>query len=814
VSEFLNRLASYPSDRPALIFPRLEQHYSHGQIRDLVELQHHRFRQAGLKSKQIALLCYPNCIEAIIAFLACLELGAVPTLVPYLRKPEERTHRSRQIAQLLGARLLMSPDGLECFEDGLDCDAYYIQFGSGTTGHPKAARISEAALLSNIHQVTQVFSLTGRDVAVGWLPFFHDMGLFGQLLLPLFLGMLTVVQDPQQWVRAPGSLLLDIQSYRGSWSWMPSTGFSHLLRAATRIPSNLDLSSLRICGCGGELVNPEVLKAFCQWLAPYGFDANAITIGYGMAENVCCVSLQRGLVCSEDGTVSCGTPLPGTDLRVNDRGEIEVSGPSLFSGYCGQAGPFWHPTGDFGYLQDGRIYVQERISDIIALEGRKIFPADLEQLALRTLGSTVGRAVAFGCNLGSGRTKVVVILEAPANQLGSVREMEIAAALRAKTQTPLGDVRLVKRGWISVTTSGKVARAANREKYLADFGSQNEIGELPQGTLELQIAELFGRALFDGQSTQPIGRNQSFFSLGGSSLQAAHLGTLLQSTFASPITLQQLWDAPTIAGLAQLVVTLDWHRQPLWVRLRQSRTAQSGATPKARPQPWFIVPGMGQSALWARPLLAAVPPNQAVYAFQDPRLNAIETDFSSVEQTAAALIVQLQTIQSQGPYCLIGNCYGAWIVYEMTQQLLAQGQTIERLILLDSDPFYQSPPPPETILEKLKSRLRAILVKCWEWLKRKWEYRGRPDKLHRDRTWAAQFQAAKAYNIQPLPADAPAEVNLLGNHPLQPTHSMRLPFDWNRLVGDRLRFELIEYPAAGPWIESPQVSGRLLKLTT
>jgi acyl-CoA synthetase (AMP-forming)/AMP-acid ligase II/acyl carrier protein len=813
VSDFLQRLASYPPQRPALVFPRQSQHCSYGQIREQVALQKIRLCQAGLQPSQVAVLCYPNGLEAVATFLACLELRAVPSLVPYLRKTEERAQRSRQIAKQLGARLLISPDGLECFENSLDCDAYYIQFGSGTTGHPKAARISEAALLHNIRQLTQACQFTCQDIVVGWLPFYHDMGLISWVL-PLVQGMLNVVQEPQQWARTPGTLLTDIHEYRGTTTWMPSTGFSHLLRGATKIPSNLDLSSWRICGCGGELVQAEVLKTFSQWLAPYGFDATAITIAYGMAENVCCVSLQRGLVCNHDGAVCCGAPLPGNQVRVTEAGEIEISGISVFSGYCGQASQPWHPTGDLGYLQDGQVYIQERICDLISLEGRKIFPAELEQLAQQTVGPAAGRAVAFACNLGSGRTKVVVIVEAPANQLGSVKEMDVAAALRAKTQTPLGDVRLVKRGWICVTTSGKVARAANREKYLTDFGSQNEIGDLPQGTLELQIAELFGRALFDGQPTQPIGRNQSFFALGGSSLQAAHLGTLLQSTFATPITLQQLWDAPSIAGLAQLVVSLDWHRQPLWVRLRQSSIVQSGATPEATPLPWFIVPGMGQSALWALPLIAATPPNLAVYAFQDPRLNAIAVNFSSVEQTAAALILELQTIQPRGPYCLIGNCYGAWIVYEMTQQLLAQGQAIERLILLDSDPFYQSPPPPKTILAKLKVRFRAILVKGWEWLKRKWEYRGRPDKFHRDRTWAAQYQAAKAYKIGPLPADAPAEVNLLGNHPLQPTHSMRLPFDWNKLVGDRLRFELIEFPPEGTWIQNPQVIRRLSELTT
>ncbi|WP_458096259.1 fatty acyl-AMP ligase [Roseomonas sp. WA12] len=395
-------------------------------------------------------------------------------------------------------------------EDGIA----YLQFSSGSTRFPVGVAVTQRALMENIRGILQHGLQIGpEDRAVSWLPFYHDMGLVGFLLAPLA-GQVTVdLLSPQEFARRPHLWLRLLSSTRGTLSYSPSFGYELCVRRGRPDAATgpvLDLSSWRAAGIGGDMIRPHVLARFAETFAADGFQAEAFVPSYGMAEATLAISfaplgtgvaadtldldqLEREAIAAPATAEStrartfalCGPPLPGTEVEIRDAdgaslperrvGRVLVRGPGLMRGYDGRpeesaevlSPDGWLETGDLGYRLDGQLVITGRAKDLIIVNGRNVWPQDLEwsvEQAVPTLRS--GDAAAFAIE-EEGTEQVVLLVEARGAPDLAERERlaaESAGTLRARHGVE-ARVVLVPPGSLPRTSSGKLSRTLARSRY-------------------------------------------------------------------------------------------------------------------------------------------------------------------------------------------------------------------------------------------------------------------------------------------------------------------------------------------------------------
>ena len=354
------------------------------------------------------------------------------------------------------------------------------------------------------------------DRAVSWLPLYHDMGLVGFFIAPLMSQLSVDYLATSEFARRPMSWLKLISRNRATLSYSPSFGYE--LCARRYRGEDIDLSSWRAAGIGGDMVRDSVLSQFAETFADAGFDPSAFVASYGLAEATLAVSfapLREG--CRTDYVdavalrfeddvrkaspdrepekvrkfVLCGKPVPGHEVRIRsgladnlpDRaiGRIEVRGPSVAAGlYRANSGivPLtdpqgWLDTGDLGYWLDGQLVVTGRWKDLIIFNGRNIWPQDIEWTVQEASSGQVGRCVVIDASEHVAGDRIVLLAECR-DRDEAVRETlrrELARAARVATGAPV-EVVLVAPRALPVTSSGKLSRSAARVLFLnREFGS-------------------------------------------------------------------------------------------------------------------------------------------------------------------------------------------------------------------------------------------------------------------------------------------------------------------------------------------------------
>ncbi|MET0230278.1 MAG: fatty acyl-AMP ligase [Rhodanobacteraceae bacterium] len=394
----------------------------------------------------------------------------------------------------------------------------YLQFTSGSTGTPKAAMLTEHALLANLQgSINHGLHLREDDRFVSWLPFYHDMGLVG-CLLTVMAGQRSIDYiDTREFAMRPRRWLELMTHSKATIAYSPPFGYEMCARRVR--PADIgayDLSHWRIAGIGAEPISPEVPARFAELLAPAGFDPLAFVPSYGMAEAALAVSfspLRSGIVVdwldasdladhllatrAEPGTgngfVRCGRPLPGHDLAVldgSDRplperhvGSIHVRGPSVMSGYFRQPlltaqvlkADGWLDTGDIGYVVDGEVVVTGRHKDMIIVNGRNIWPQDIERIVEQQPELRSQDASAFGViGVDGAETAVVVVQSNPLED--DARDL-LVRRIRAEILQELGIacvIELVPRHTLPRTSSGKLSRSATRSGYLERLAAREK----------------------------------------------------------------------------------------------------------------------------------------------------------------------------------------------------------------------------------------------------------------------------------------------------------------------------------------------------
>jgi acyl-CoA synthetase (AMP-forming)/AMP-acid ligase II len=391
----------------------------------------------------------------------------------------------------------------------------YIQYSSGTTGHQKGVLIGHHAVLRHAEEYGGVLRLQAGEVVVSWLPLFHDMGLVTSVLMPLLCGLQAVLISPYDWVRRPSLLFQMVARYRGNYTWMPNFAFNLCVqRVRDADLQDVDLGSLVRITNGAEMARLRSVEAFNDRFAAFGLGPDVVGIGYGMAETTLAIAVTpRGRGAESDwietasfqlgrairsapaavgstSVMSCGRPISGTRLRVvgeegqdlppRQIGEVLVQNEHLFLGYHRREDltreallDGWLHTGDLGYHEDGELYLCGRKKDLIIASGRNVYPEEVEEIIAQVDGLRPGRAVAFAVeDERAGTEGVVIVAELDPRAADSAHQVESAIRLNLVQRLDLVplDVRLVPRGWVEKTTSGKVGRAMNRDKYLNEFG--------------------------------------------------------------------------------------------------------------------------------------------------------------------------------------------------------------------------------------------------------------------------------------------------------------------------------------------------------
>ena len=512
--------------------------------------------QKTLEPGDRALLVYPAGLEFIAAFFGCLYAGvvAVPATYP---KPRRPLPRLASIARDSGARVALTTqltldkvdlsqqdDVVAAMEwmatdttDIADAEQWepqpiesthlaFLQYTSGSTSEPKGVMISHGNLLANLEAIRQSFRIevdpTGEEqIATGvfWLPAYHDMGLIGGILTPLFVGGRSILMAPTAFLQKPIRWLEAIDKYKATVSGAPNFAYEYCVERTTPEQREaLDFSNWQLAFCGAEPIRAETVRQFTEAFAPSQFRPDAFYPCYGLAENTLlaagaehrrepvvlrvdrsALAENRVKVALNDNCdnvqelIGCGSPVAEHRIEViNPKsgepnpegivGEIVLQGPSVAQGYWshgdevnqgfhtevrGLEGKFLS-TGDLGFFHEGDLYVTGRLKDVIIIRGRNYYPQDIEQATEESHPSLMPGA-AFSLQVGDEERLVVV--SQINRQLDSseyadvVRNIRQAIAEQHEIDTHA--VVLIRQSSLPITSSGKVQRSLTRDQYQA-----------------------------------------------------------------------------------------------------------------------------------------------------------------------------------------------------------------------------------------------------------------------------------------------------------------------------------------------------------
>lgn len=488
-------------------------------------------RAAGVQPDDRVALSLPNGADLIAAFAAVTAEGATVAVLPLPRGHRDGAYvsrtvgvwedctptvlietadvaeRRRRFAELeaLPALTVEALAGATAqFEAAVPVDParpVFLQYTSGSTSRPRGVRVTHEMIDASCRQAVRTYRETTEDVAVSWVPLYHDMGLLTALLRPLYTGYTTVLLQPAEFVAEPLRWLRALSTHRGTLASAPDFAYAHCVRRITPDQlRDLDLSTWRVARNAGERVRPETLEAFVGLTGVAGFSPDAFCPSYGMAEATLTVtattpevrplrlrvarrSLEEGQPVVTDPAgeelLSSGPPVPGTTVEVAGAagrdgivGELEVTGPQVAASYYSQ--PLRTSpegalrTGDLGFTLQGHVFVLGRRDDVLIVNGVNYFQQDIVAACAAVPGVRTGRVAAFVDDRDAGQQIVVVLAETSAafDELGpQTTTAAIRRSVREAVGVMVGPVQYVAPGELPVTTSGKVRVAAARERW-------------------------------------------------------------------------------------------------------------------------------------------------------------------------------------------------------------------------------------------------------------------------------------------------------------------------------------------------------------
>jgi amino acid adenylation domain-containing protein len=648
--EHLRRLAAERADDVALIVTQ-EQGRAVTDIRISYAELDTRVRalaarlQARFAVGERALLLLDNDDHYAVAFLACLYAGliAVPLFPPQASRAQHLA-RLRGIARDAGAACVLTTKSLHATMGALqesadaqvvtvddtnsdearlwrerqpaDEDIVFLQYTSGSTSAPRGVMVSHANLMANERIMTETLGLRDEDVFASWLPLYHDMGLIGGLLQPIYRGAPLILMRPDFFLARPVRWLETISRHRVTVSG--GTDFAYRL-CAERVKeaqiAALDLTSWRIAYTGAEPVRHDTLTAFGKRFAGAGFDKSAFQPCYGLAEATLFITggradrnvavghfsaehlAQNQAVPDENGVplVGCGRIATDNHIRIVDPatrkdvpdpriGEIWASGPSVTRGYWNNADATkealledanraWLRTGDLGFLRDGQLYVTGRSKDLIITRGHNLYPQDIEYaIEEKTEAVRPGRVAAFAVEGPEGEG-IGIAAEISRNMQKRLSPQALVDALNATVSEHCGEslsvVALLNNGALPKTSSGKLQRQACRQGVakrsldayaiwerghfvLGGSDIANDVPTAPVDALERELSKIWREAL-RLETDAPLGRDAHFFLLGGNSLAAIQVAARVSEHWGIEASTRMLFEHPLLRDCAEVI---------------------------------------------------------------------------------------------------------------------------------------------------------------------------------------------------------------------------------------------------------------------
>lgn len=518
--------------------------YSFDKLREEAMRRAAHFRSYGLKKGDRLAMVVPDGEDFVPTFLGAVWAGIIPvplypplslgkldsytdTLVNILTKSKPQYMVTNEKVQSIiwsGLSKVPSVKGVITTEElkkpapeGMSTekatvtadDICFLQFTSGSTSLPKGVAVTHGNLRANAWAIMRDGLKTNSetDHGVSWLPLYHDMGLIGFVISPLFHNVRITFIPTMTFVRNATIWLRTIHRVKGTITFAPNFAYALAVkRAKPEQIASLDLSSMRHFGCGAEPINPATLKSFVETFKTAGLKASAMLPSYGMAEATLAISFigehdelttdvvdtdayqqdRKAVPATEKSRgkqefVNCGKSFAKHEVgvfddagkRLGDRsiGEIWVRGPSVAKGYYEDDvatertfGNGWLKTGDYGYLVDGNVFITGRKKDIIIINGRNYDPQRLEWICDEIPEIRKGSTVAFS-RPGPTSEELVIAVESRAADKDALIET-IKQRINEEMQLTPADVAIAAVGSLPKTSSGKLQRAKTRQQYL------------------------------------------------------------------------------------------------------------------------------------------------------------------------------------------------------------------------------------------------------------------------------------------------------------------------------------------------------------
>lgn len=614
----------------------------------------------GMKPKDHLLLTVESSKHFLELFWGCLLTGIIPVPLAHVRTPNAASmevqkilgvqnllnapvvsdsHNERTFSTLSnalqeqGGTLLASEDLLSAarLEDSNNPDFYrskfdelaVLQFSSGSTGTPKGARLTHRNLIANILALIEIERVDDTDTMVSWLPYFHDFGLFGCHLMPLYAGIHQVKMDPFQFAQRPFLWMQKVHDHRATLISSTNTGIEHLSAYVglkkDKLPE-LDLSCIKSFIMGAEMVSITSCKKLEDLLENMQFPKQTLMPGYGLTETTlvaCCTRsgdplksflinrqkmISEGVIEYEDTPsentaefANVGTPVPhchlrivdeeGTELPANRVGIVEIQGENVVEAY--ERNPeanalafhnSWFSSGDMGFINDkGEVCIVGRKKEILVIHGQNYYPADIEKIALRGHENKFRIGVVCGAyDQKLGKEKVLLFYVKNKKELTAENTPETLSALRENVCNlagfPIDHFIPVTQGDIPRTSSGKVIRHALSEAFLS--GAFDEKVAETDAILATQdkgidYASLDHEAIVRSVwqdvlevETNHLSSTQSMFKLGADSIRAMRIQGQLEEAYQAKMESNFCYMYQTITAQVTYFQNRDFSIEP------------------------------------------------------------------------------------------------------------------------------------------------------------------------------------------------------------------------------------------------------------
>jgi acyl-CoA synthetase (AMP-forming)/AMP-acid ligase II len=464
--------------------------------------------------------------ELLTYFFGIMASGAVPVALPVPLTPAMTAATSSALSRIGPSLVVTNFEGLAGATSGIRViqptrrfatastplpavhpqDAAMMQFSSGTTTSPKGILLSHYNLLANCAVFGRATRATTADIAVSWLPLFHDMGLIGAVIGSMYHAATLVLMSPVTFLMRPHLWLEAISKYRGTITVAPNSAFEMCTRRVRQADAAaLDLSSLRVIFCGAELIREQTIQRFVERFGPRGLDPNAFFPVYGLAENTLAVTVPdlgagvlvdrvemdsfapgRRTMPSDQGTHFVGVGRPGlwhevkvTDAEGNELeegtiGYVRIKSPCVMKGYYRDPAATnaviedgWLKTNDLGYFRNGNLFICGRDSDLIIKAGRNLSPMEIEDACRHGVPELL-RLAAFGIYDEQRGTEALILMAetraAPGHEHDRLR-LRVRSAVAQQCSIEVDHVWLVPPRTVPHTTSGKIQRRLCRDMW-------------------------------------------------------------------------------------------------------------------------------------------------------------------------------------------------------------------------------------------------------------------------------------------------------------------------------------------------------------